>query len=47
MYPPFEFNNWLGPLIVLGALATVAKLLVVLVVYETYLKRQEASWLRS
>ncbi len=47
MYPPFEFNNLLGPLIVLGALATAVKLLVLLTVYKEFLKRQEDSWQKS
>lgn len=47
MYPPFEFNNLLGPLIVLGALATAAKLFVVLTVYKEFLKRQEDSWIKG
>lgn len=47
MYPPFEFNNLLGPLIVLGAIATAFKLVVVLAIYEEFLKRQEDSWAKS
>ncbi|GHB93516.1 hypothetical protein [Cerasicoccus arenae] len=47
MYPPFEFNNLLGPLIVLGAIATAVKLLALLAVYSEYLKRQEDSWAKS
>ncbi|WP_309385054.1 hypothetical protein [Cerasicoccus frondis] len=47
MYPPFEFNNLLGPLLVLGALATAAKLVVLLAVYKEYLKRQEDAWAKS
>ncbi|WP_309397245.1 hypothetical protein [Cerasicoccus maritimus] len=47
MYPPFEFNNLLGPLMVIGALATAVKLLIVLAVYKEFLKRQEDSWKRA
>jgi len=47
MYPPFEFNNLLGPLLVLGALATAVKLFVLLAVYQEYLRRQEDAWLKS
>ena len=47
MYPPFEFNNLLGPLIICVGLLTIAKLLVMLAVYKQYLKRQDAAWMRS
>lgn len=47
MYPPFEFNNLLGPLMVLGAVAGAVKLFILLTVYREYLKRQEDSWAKS
>jgi len=47
MYPPFEFNDLLGPLMVLGALVTAVKLFVVLAIYQEFLQRQEDSWARS
>ncbi|WP_269539492.1 hypothetical protein [Cerasicoccus fimbriatus] len=47
MYPPFEFNNLLGPLMVLGILGVAVKLLVVLAIYNEFLKRQEDSWAKS
>lgn len=47
MYPPFEFNNLLGPLLVLGAVATAVKLFVILAVYKEFLKRQEDAWAKS
>ncbi|MGE9295049.1 MAG: hypothetical protein ACQKBV_02000 [Puniceicoccales bacterium] len=47
MYPPFEFNNLLGPLMVLGVLAFAAKLAVVLVIYQEFLKRQENAWVQK
>lgn len=47
MYPPFEFNNLLGPLMVVAGLATIAKLLFILAVYQEFLKRQEDAWAKS
>lgn len=47
MYPPFEFNNLLGPLMVIAGIATIAKLMVILAVYQEFLKRQEDSWAKA
>jgi len=44
MYPPFEFNNLLGPLIALGFFAASLKLILVLGFLKLYYRREEASY---
>ena len=44
MYPPFEFNNLLGPLLALIFLATSFKLVLVLGLLKGYLKKEEDSF---
>lgn len=44
MYPPFEFNNWLGPLIVVALLSTSTTLVTVLALLKDYFRREEDSY---
>ncbi len=46
MYPPFEFNNWLGPLLALACFGKMFLLLAVLKVQERFFSEEEASWRR-
>lgn len=42
MYPPFEFNNLLGPLMCLGMLAGAFKVTVAYIILKAYLDEQDA-----
>ncbi len=44
MYPPFEFNNWLGPLIALSFFGTATTLITVLALAKDYFRREEDSY---
>jgi|GEM_PF-4850746 len=41
MYAPFEFNDLLGPLMVLGLLKVAVITSILLFVYSAYLKEQD------
>lgn len=44
MYPPFEFNDLLGPLLVLAFFATTFKLVLVLGLLKGYFRKEEDSF---
>ncbi len=47
MYQPFELNNYLGQLTVLGIFGAVAFLAILVPIYRRFLEQQEASWRRQ
>lgn len=44
MYPPFEFNDWLGPLLALALFGKAMLLVFVLKIQEQYFNEEQASW---
>ncbi len=44
MYPPFEFNNLLGPLMGLSLLGTALLLVLVLGIQKAFLNDEEQEW---
>lgn len=44
MYPPFEFNNLLGPLMGLSLLGVSLLLVLVLGIQKAYLNDEEEEW---
>lgn len=47
MYPPFEFNNLLGPLMALGCFSGAAFMVMVLGALQAYFNAEEAGFRKS